>query len=57
MVRSAGAEVYTASVELSTKVLDSYNKLASTLCHELVCVVPASIFCAFPYQGYLLLST
>ena len=40
MVRAAGAgagaEKYSAKIELSTKVLDSYHKMASTLCHEMV---------------------
>ena len=35
--RRGTEDVYTAEVSLSTKVLDSYDKLANTLCHELVC--------------------
>lgn len=34
--RRGTEEVYIAKVALSSKVLDSYDKLASTLCHELV---------------------
>jgi hypothetical protein len=35
--RRGNEQLYIAKISLSTKVLDSYDKLASTLCHELVC--------------------
>jgi hypothetical protein len=50
--RQGSTESYTAKVELSTKVLDSYDKLASTLCHELVCTPPClSYGCVSRVEG------